>query len=56
MGLTCSDEAYFRPPAVTTFEANVKALWPDISSSALSQMEALYPPANFGNNETVRFL
>jgi carboxylesterase type B len=50
------DEAYFRPPTVTTFQANVLAVWDDISSSALSTMESLYPPADFDFNETARFL
>jgi carboxylesterase type B len=50
------DEAYFRPPTVVMFDDSIRALWPDISDSAFATIESLYPPADFGNNETVRFL
>jgi carboxylesterase type B len=51
-----SDEAYFRPPVVTTFNAGLLSTWPDLSPSALATINSLYPSSNFDYNETTRFL
>lgn len=50
------DESLFRPPTVVTFDDSIRALWPDISTSAFNTIESLYPPYEFDFNDTTRFL
>lgn len=51
-----ADESLFRPPTVVTFNDSIRALWPDISTSAFNTIESLYPPYDFDFNDTARFL